>query len=88
MDAFEGHYVKLARVRKTKAACFLSYWKIDPKDKHVHRNKHDDIYIYMKNMFVIVELLCGTQEEGKEKKMIVNNITMHYICAGRRCNVY
>jgi hypothetical protein len=30
-----------------------------------------------------VELLCGTQEEGKEKGMIVNNIKTHDICAGR-----
>jgi hypothetical protein len=34
-------------------------------------------------MSVIVEQLYGTWEEGKEKKMIVNNIEMRYICAGR-----
>jgi hypothetical protein len=35
-------------------------WKIDPKDKYIHKNKHDHIQIYMKNMFTIVELPYGT----------------------------
>jgi hypothetical protein len=34
-------------------------------------------------MFVIVELLYGTQGRRKRKRKIVNNIKIHYICAGR-----
>jgi hypothetical protein len=34
-----------------------------------------------------VELHYGTQgKKGKEKKMIVSNIEMHYICEGRGHN--
>jgi hypothetical protein len=43
-------------------------WKIDQKDKHIHKTKHDHIHIYIENMFEIVELFYGTRgrEEGKE----------------------
>jgi hypothetical protein len=34
-------------------------------------------------MFVIVELLYGTQGGGKEKRNYVNNIVKHSICAGK-----
>jgi hypothetical protein len=43
-------------------------WKIDSKDKHIHKNKHDHIQTYMKNMFVIVELLYGTWGRRKSKR--------------------
>jgi hypothetical protein len=33
--------------RKTKAACFSHMWKIAPKDKHIHKTKHDHIQTYM-----------------------------------------
>jgi hypothetical protein len=42
-------------------------WKIDPKDKHIHKNKHH-IQIDMKNMFVIVELLMELRGGGKGKE--------------------
>jgi hypothetical protein len=64
--------------------------KIDPKDKCIHKNKHDHIHIYIQNMFVTVELFYGTQgkRKGKENdrkttisKYIasfqVDDITMH-----------
>jgi hypothetical protein len=35
-------------------------WKIESKEKHIHRNKYDLIQMYMENMFVIVELQYGT----------------------------
>jgi hypothetical protein len=38
-------------------------------------------------MFIIVELLYGAWgKEGKEKRTIVNNIKIQYICAGRVYN--
>jgi hypothetical protein len=44
--------------------------KIDLKDKHIYKTKHDHIQTYMKNTFVIVELPYGTRgEEGKEKNV-------------------
>jgi hypothetical protein len=36
-------------------------WKIDPKDKHILKNKHDHTHIHMYNTLVAVELLHGTQ---------------------------
>jgi hypothetical protein len=55
--------VKQTRLRKTKTT--------DPKDKHIHRNKHDHIQNHMWNIFVIVELVYGTWgKEGKEKRTI------------------
>jgi hypothetical protein len=41
---------------------------IDPKDKCVHKNKHEHIHIYIQNMFVTVELLWDSGEEGKERQ--------------------
>jgi hypothetical protein len=37
-------YVKLARIRNIKDACFLSYVEDRSKDKHIHKNKHDHKY--------------------------------------------
>jgi hypothetical protein len=42
-------------------------WKIDPKDKHIHKNKHALIQIHMQNTSVIVEQLYGTQEKRERK---------------------
>jgi hypothetical protein len=44
---------------------FSHTWKIDPKDKHVHKNKE---YKLRWNMFVIVELLYGTQGKRERKR--------------------
>jgi hypothetical protein len=43
-------------------------WNIDPKDKCIHKYKHD--YIYQINVFAIVGLFDQKREEGEEKKMI------------------
>jgi hypothetical protein len=57
---------EISQVQKDKGLMFSCHmWKIDTKDKCVHKNKHDHIYIYMQNMFVIVE----PGEEGKKKRM-------------------
>jgi hypothetical protein len=42
-------------------------WKIDPKDVHINKH-HDHIQTYMKNMFVIVELLYRTQGRRERKR--------------------
>jgi hypothetical protein len=36
-------------------------------------------------MFVVVEL-CNSREEGKKRRMIVNNIKIYHICTGRGYN--
>jgi hypothetical protein len=43
-------------------------WKIDPKARCIHKNKHDHTRIYVENIFVVVEQLYGTWrgEKGKE----------------------
>jgi hypothetical protein len=38
------------------------------KNKHIHKNKHDHIQTQMQNMFVTVELLCGTQRKREMKR--------------------
>jgi hypothetical protein len=57
-----------ARIRHTKAACFLSYIVGRAKDKHVYNNKHDHTQTHGQNMFVTVELPYGTLERGKGKE--------------------
>jgi hypothetical protein len=42
-------------------------WKIDPKDKYIHKYKHEHIYVNKWNIFVIVELFKGTRERRKRK---------------------
>jgi hypothetical protein len=56
--------------------------KIDP-----NTNTSISIYTYMQNMCPIVGLSEETTGRGKEKKMIVNNIEIHYRCiVGTRHN--
>jgi hypothetical protein len=38
------------------------------KDRHIHKNKHDDIQTQMQNTFVTVELLCGTGGKRERKR--------------------
>jgi hypothetical protein len=47
---------------------------IEPKEKHIHKNKHDNIHIYISNMFVIVELPYGTwgrRERKRERQSVI-----------------
>jgi hypothetical protein len=60
--------MKSARIRYTKAACFLSYVEGRSKDKHINKNKHDHIQTQMWNIFVTVELLYGTQGKRERKR--------------------
>jgi hypothetical protein len=43
-------------------------WKTDPKDKHIRKNKHDNIQTQKWNMCVIVALLHGTQGRRESKR--------------------
>jgi hypothetical protein len=49
MDAIGGHHVKGGKPgsERQKACVFSHMWKIDPKDKHTCKNKHDRIQICM-----------------------------------------
>jgi hypothetical protein len=62
-----GHHIKWSKPgsERQKLRIFSHTWKIDPKDKHIHKHKHDYIQTHMKNMFIIAELLM---ERGKEKE--------------------
>jgi hypothetical protein len=38
---------KVSQVQKDKGHMFsFTCWKIDPKDKHMHKTKHDHVHIY------------------------------------------
>jgi hypothetical protein len=43
-------------------------WKIDPKDEHIHKNKHDHIQNYVQSMFVIVGIPYGTWGRKERKR--------------------
>jgi hypothetical protein len=47
---------------------FSHIWQIDPKDKHIHKNRHDHTQTQMWNMCVTVELLYGTQGRRERKR--------------------
>jgi hypothetical protein len=72
--------VKLARFRKPKASCFLSYVEYKP---NTNRNNIIYTYKYIQNMYPKVGLIVETKGGGKEIK-IVNNNEIHHICVGTR----
>jgi hypothetical protein len=47
---------------------FSHTWRTDPKDKHIHKNKHDHTQTHMYNTYTIVEL-WNLEKEGEEKRM-------------------
>jgi hypothetical protein len=54
---------------KTKAACVLSYMEDRAKGKkNIHKNKHYHLQTRMQNVFVTVELLCGTRGRRERKR--------------------
>jgi hypothetical protein len=58
-------------------------WKIDPKDKCIHKTEQDHTHLYVEHVCNSGTTLQNLREE-KEKGMIrVNNIKIQYICAGR-----
>jgi hypothetical protein len=46
----------------------IHMWKIDPKDKCIHKGKHEHIHIYRKNVLAIVELHYGTWGRRERKR--------------------
>jgi hypothetical protein len=83
MDAIWGHVMWSKPGSETQRShVFFHMWKIEPKDKHIHKTKHDYIQTYMKNMFIIVGLLYGTWGR-KERKREWQSTTLKYICADR-----
>jgi hypothetical protein len=42
--------------------------KIDVKNKHIHKRKHDHIQTHIQNMFVIVDFFMELGERGKGKE--------------------
>jgi hypothetical protein len=44
-------------------------WKIDPKDKYIHKYKHDYMYIYVEHVFNSGTIWGDQEEEGEEKGM-------------------
>jgi hypothetical protein len=73
---FEGKWMQLedimlsevSQTQRQRPRVFSHMWKTDPKDKHIHKNKHDHIQIHMQNMVVTVELLYGTWGERERKR--------------------
>jgi hypothetical protein len=49
MDAIGGHHVKQSKpgAERQRPHIFSLMWKIDPEDKHVYKNKHDQIQTHM-----------------------------------------
>jgi hypothetical protein len=47
MDANGGHHAKLSKPgsEKQRPHIFSHMWKKDPKDKHIHKNKHCHIQV-------------------------------------------
>jgi hypothetical protein len=49
MDVIGGHHVKWSKPGsdRQRPHVFCCMWKIDPKDKHIHNNRHDHTQTYM-----------------------------------------
>jgi hypothetical protein len=49
MDETGGHHVKLSKsgLERQRPNVFSHIWKIEPKDKHIHKNMHDHLQTYM-----------------------------------------
>jgi hypothetical protein len=60
---------EVIQVQKDKDRHVFSHtWKIDPKDKRIHKDRHDHTQTQMWNMFVTVELLYGTRGRKERKR--------------------
>jgi hypothetical protein len=63
MDGTEAHHIKPSKPssERQRSHVFFHMWKLDLKDKHIHKYIHDHIYhVYIQNMFVIMGLFVGT----------------------------
>jgi hypothetical protein len=71
MDGIGGYHVKWSKpVSKNKGHLFSQTWKIDPKDKHIHKNKYDHIQTHMYNVCNNGTNLWKTGKEEKEKRKV------------------
>jgi hypothetical protein len=70
MNAIGGHHVKWSKPgsERKRPHVFSHTWKVDPKDKHIHKNKHDHTQTHIYNMFVTVNYSMELGERGKGKK--------------------
>jgi hypothetical protein len=60
---------EVSQVQKHKGRHVFSHiWKMDPKDKHIHKDRHDHTQTQMWNMCVTVELLYGTWGRRDRKR--------------------
>jgi hypothetical protein len=71
-----------SQVQKDKGHMFSHIWKIDPKDKHIHKNMHDYTQTYVNHICNSGTTLWNLGEQGKEKRMIEHQqYQNHYSCA-------
>jgi hypothetical protein len=59
---------EVSQDQKHKNCMFLSYMEDRSKDKHPHKNKHNNIQTQIKNMFVIVVFLYRTWEKRERNR--------------------
>jgi hypothetical protein len=55
-------------LEKTKVVYFSPNWKTVPKDKCIHKYKHNHIYIYRENMFSVVGQFNGITGSRERKR--------------------
>jgi hypothetical protein len=75
MHGIGGHHVKYSKPdpERQRPHVFSFMWKIDAKSKHDHTQ------IYMSIMFIIMELLYGTQGGRKGKQNERESTILKYI---------
>jgi hypothetical protein len=49
MDAIGGYHVKSCKLgsERQRLHVLSQKWKIDPKEKHIYKNKHDNVQTHM-----------------------------------------
>jgi hypothetical protein len=49
MDTIGGYHIKGSKPgsETQRLHVFFNTWKTDPKDKHIHKNKHDHIQMHI-----------------------------------------
>jgi hypothetical protein len=76
---------KVSQIQKDKG-CMFYMWKVDFKDKYVHRYIHVHIYIY-RDMTCLWQLAClkdsSERQKVKREWQRVSNIDTHCVCVGR-----
>jgi hypothetical protein len=53
--------VMVSQIQKDKSHVFSYMYKVEPKDKHIHKYRHEHLCV----MFVVVGLLEGTQRRSE-----------------------